>query len=296
VQIAVLTKMEAEKAIKAFEVQKKQKNHENLTQFPGHFFKWMSFDLGITSEKVEMDSKNNQLNVRGEWINFFELEKMKKEKIYALIGKKFFVAELFDEKTNLYYKLKPTGDWPTVTLSSVPMHRFKHFSPKESAELMVKSIFPVSGTILDTCAGLGYTSILCANLTNCVKVITFEKDNNVLELAKFNPFSEELFSNKKIELHKESVFEGVKKISDCSIDGIIHDPPTVSFAPDLYSKEFYKELFRVLKPNKLIYHYCPNPGKTKGKEFWRSIKKRLAETGFKNINYLEKSSGIAAEK
>jgi uncharacterized protein len=176
------------------------------------------------------------------------------------------------------------------------MHRFKTISPKKSAELMVKEISPVKGIVLDCCCGLGYTSIIEANEKDCEKVIVFEKDEHVLEMAKYNPFSDELFTNKKIDLIKGSVYEEIKKIESNSIDRILHDPPTTSFGKELFSSEFYQQLFRVLKSKGIIYHYCPNPGKTKGTEYWPTIEKMLIKTGFVNVNYQKESSGIRAIK
>jgi predicted methyltransferase len=297
-QIPLLTKKEAKKAINAQNIGPNKVNglcgSKKSTAFLGHIQTKLSFDLGKTTHFAEVKEK---CLVFGNYkILLSNLEKLKEDTIYAVVENKLLSVELFSQETNLYYKLWPTTDWPTIMLSSVPMHRFKTSTPKASAGLMVRELFPIEGVMLDTCAGLGYTSILLANEAGCKKVIVFEKDKNVLEIAKYNPFSEELFTNKKIELKNESVFDGIKKIPNQSIAGILHDPPTTSFAPELYSQDFYEQLYRVLKPGALLFHYCPNPGKTKGKEFWHTIIKKLKKTGFVNIEYKEKSSGITAQK
>ena len=92
------------------------------------------------------------------------------------------------------------------------------------------------------------------------------------------------------------MFFGIKKLENNYFDGVLHDPPTVSFAPELYSQEFYAELLRVMKPGAKLYHYCPNPGKTKGKEFFPAAIKRLENAGFVNAKYRPASSGIVAQK
>lgn len=275
---AILTKVEAQKLLNA--------------SFLGHSAALASLDLGITSEEVLIGG--NFCTIRGQKVPIKSLQRLKDNTAYVLEGGALKSIDFFGEDTNLFYKLKPTNDWPTIMLSSVPMHRFKTISPKTSASLMVNEVSPVEGRVLDTCCGLGYTAILAAK--SAEEVMTFERDNNVLRIAEYNPYSGELFSNKKIKLHKESVFEGIKKLKSNYFDRIIHDPPTVSFAKELYSEEFYRELFRVAKSGAILYHYCPNPGKTKGAKYWPNIKKWLEKAGFKNCSYNEKSSGIRCLK
>jgi predicted methyltransferase len=277
---AILTKKEAQKLVNCL------KNRVNS---------WVvSLDLGKSTEKVELGA--DFVLLRGEKISLKVLEKTKEDTCYITQEGKLLSVDFFSNETNLFYKLKPTKDWPTLTLSSVPMHRFKHISPKQDTLSKINELGRVSGCVLDTCCGLGYTAIMNAEKKEVEEVIVFEKDANVLRIAEHNPYSEELFTNKKIELRNENVFEGVKSLESEYFAGIIHDPPTTSFAPELYSPEFYKELFRVLKTGGVLYHYCPNPGKTKGKEFYPTIIKLLTQTGFKDCKYSEKSSGVKAIK
>jgi len=258
----------------------------------GHSFALVSLDLGKSTEKVYLEKEGAV--IREQKVAFLELKRVKENTLYTIEGSSLKSIDFFSQDTNIFYKLTPTKDWPTLTFSSVPMHRFKTISPKLSAELMVREISPITGVVLDTCCGLGYTSILESKTAE--GVVVFEKDENVLRLAEYNPYSEELFTNKKIKLKQESVLEGIKLLKKDSFDRILHDPPTVSFGKELYSKEFYKELFRVLKPKGIIYHYCPNPGKTKGTEFFPSIIKHLKEVGFRNCEHHKESSGIRAIK
>ncbi len=254
----------------------------------------LSFDLGKTFQTVEL---TGEFAVIGdEKLKLAPLKKVKDDACYVLESEDLKKIEFFGEDTNLYYKLKPTKDWPTVMLSSVPMHRFRHFSPKEDTITKIKEIEPLRGNILDTCCGLGYTATSAANGAAVEKVMAFERDKNMFRVCEYNPYSQGLFDNKKIEIKNESVFEGIKSLESNYFDRIIHDPPTVSFAPELYTDEFYAELNRVLKRRGVLYHYCPNPGKTKGKEFWRTIEKMLERNKFVDIKYHEKSSGIRAIK
>jgi len=289
-QIPVLTKKEAEKVIQSI----KKEQNLNKSHFLGHFFVLVSLDLGVSVEKIKFE--NGFLYLRDQIVSLSEFKNLKDETIYTIVENRLLAVELFDQKTNFYYKLKPTPDWPALMISSVPMHRFKNITPKKSAEEFVKQIDPVYGVVLDTCCGLGYTSILESIQKDCKKVIVFEKDLNVLKIAEYNPFSNSLFTNKKIELAEGDVFEKIKEIKTDSVDRILHDPPTTSFAPILYSEEFYYNLFRVLKKRGKLFHYCPNPKKTKGVVFWHSVEKKLHAAGFSNIKYVESASGLRAEK
>lgn len=264
------------------------------SQLLGHTVADISTDLGKTTQEVLIVKES--FTIGGVKVPLKAFLGLKEGTIYVFEDKKFKSIDFFSDETNLFYKLVPTKNWPTVMLSSVPMHRFKTVSPKTSAFLMIEEVSPLRGKVLDTCCGLGYTAILAAQNPKVETVRTFEVDENVLRIAEYNPYSEELFSNKKIQIKKGNVFEEVKNLENNYFDRIVHDPPTISFGTELYSETFYKGLFRVAKSGAVLYHYCPNPGKTKGKEFYPSIEKWLIAAGFKQVAYHEKSSGIRGIK
>ena len=276
---AIITRREAEMLLKA---QKKG-------------FAEVSLDLGKSKERVEI--RYGMAVLRGQKVALSEIEKTKDNTCYVASENGLEAVETFSEDTNIYYKLRPTKDWPTIMLSSVPMHRFMKVTPKRSAQLMVKQVSPIKGLVLDTCCGLGYTAILAAEQRGCVGVETFERDENVLALAKYNSWSKPLFENTpKIRLHNADVGEEIRKLGKETFNCIIHDPPTVNFAPELYEAPFYHHLFRVLKSRGRLYHYAPAPGKTKGKEYWPSIIRKLTEAGFVGARYDVASSGVVARK
>jgi len=204
--------------------------------------------------------------------------------------------KFYSEKTKRFYKLVKTKTWPTLEISGIHMHRIKEVDPKTDSELKLKVLGKVYGKVLDTCTGLGYTAILAAKQKDVEKVFTFEKDENVIYIARKNPFSKELFTNKKIELKIADTFFEIKKIPDEFFDFIIHDPPRISLAPELYSLEFYKELFRVLKLGGKIFHYIGKPGIKSGKNYLRGIVKRLKLAGFKNIERKDFALGLLLRK
>ncbi len=204
--------------------------------------------------------------------------------------------QFFSSETNRFYQLFPTKTAPTLKISGVPMHRHTHVDPLTDTELKIKALKP-HGLVLDTCTGLGYTAIYSAREPKVTKVITVEKDENVLKIAGMNEFSNDLFSNPKIEIVQANVFEKIKEFPSKHFDSIIHDPPTFIMATELYSLKFYAELYRVLKPKSKLWHYCPEPGKLSGKKPLRDkVKRNLEETGFRKVVFDVQSFGLLAEK
>lgn len=194
-----------------------------------------------------------------------------------------------------YYKLVPTIP-PTIEINGIRMHRTKEVNPLQDTRSKVNAVKPKEGeTVLDTCMGLGYTAIQAAK--RGAYVITVEKDKNVIELARINPWSRELFTGGKIQVIHGDAFEVAKRFNDGSFDVIIHDPPRFSLAGQLYSKEFYRELFRVLKPGGRLFHYVGNPGKKyRRKDLQRGVMERLRKAGFVGVKRVEEALGVVARK
>ncbi|MBI2138148.1 methyltransferase [Candidatus Woesearchaeota archaeon] len=263
---------------------------DKILAFSGEFE--ISPDLGKSSHKVKVEG--GSLIIDHHKIPLSIFKGAKDDTCYIIHKNKLEAVAFFSDETKLYYKLVPTGSWPTIKISSTPMHRHIHLSPKQDTNLKIRAISPVDGRVLDTCCGLGYTAVVAAKTAE--QVVTFEKDKNVIHIAEFNPYSESLFNNPKIMIMEKDVFPGIKKFPGCFFDCIIHDPPTVAYAPELYSSEFHSELFRVLKPYGRLFHYCPTPRKTKGKLYYPKLIRRLKDAGFNNVFFSRESSGIVARK
>ena len=201
--------------------------------------------------------------------------------------------QLFSEQTNKFYKLVPTKDAPTIEISGIRMHVTKEMTPMEDTKKKIESVMPIRGIVLDTCMGLGYTAILASKYADFI--FTCEKDENVLEIAQLNPWTKELFGNKKINILNASIFNQIKVFKNNMFDAVIHDPPRLSLATELYSLEFYKQIFRVLKKDGKLYHYTGNPGsKFRKINLAGNVSKRLKQAGFKDI---EKAHyGLTAKK
>lgn len=196
----------------------------------------------------------------------------------------------FSNQTKKLYKLVPTRDWPTISISSVPMHQLK--SPKKDTEAKIKLLKP-SGYVLDTCMGLGYTAILAKDYS--YRVETFEKDENVYRVAKVNPLSKSLFNDRKIIIQKKDISKQIENFNNL-FDCIIHDPPTFKLAPVLFSEDFYFKLKKALRRGGKLFHYTPLYKVKRGYNFPAKIKGKLKRTGFRNINFDPQVSGIICQK
>ncbi|MDI6826061.1 MAG: methyltransferase [Candidatus Aenigmarchaeota archaeon] len=204
--------------------------------------------------------------------------------------------KFFSEKTRKFYKLVKTSTWPTVKVSGIFMHRVKDVDPKTDSILKVKALGKIEGIGLDTCTGLGYTSILSAREKNVKKIVTIEEDDNLIRIAKLNPCSKELFTNPKIELVIGDTYEQIRRFPDEYFNFIIHDPPRISIAGELYSLEFYKQLFRVLKKGGKLFHYIGEPGKRQRKNYSKGILQRLRLAGLKRIERVDYAKGVVCLK
>ena len=118
----------------------------------------------------------------------------------------------------------------------------------------------------------------------------------MIAIARQNPYSRELFENEKIERIIGDVYYEIRKFKDEHFNFIIHDPPRISIAPELYSLEFYTQLFRVLKVNGRVLHYVGRPGIRQGKRYLKGIIRRLRLAGFSRIKKDEASLSLIIEK
>ncbi len=191
-----------------------------------------------------------------------------------------------------FYKIVKTAGWPTIQIDGIQMHRMRKLTPELDAVKKVEALNPpVGALVLDICTGLGYTSIFLIQ-RNC-RVITIEKDENVLYLAKQNSYSKPFFENLveedippfgKIKLIVGDAKDVIKTFKDCQFEYILHDPPKFNIAEELYSNEFYINLYRILKPKGRILHYIGSPKvRYKNVDIIGNIIKRLKNAGFKKI-------------
>ena len=254
----------------------------------------ISLDLNLSKSKVIIDGDffifPGQQKIQGS-----QLKKVLKDdtSCFLVRDNSILKIKLFSQDTNKFYKLFPTKDAPTIEISGIRMHTTKLTTPMQDTEKKLETIKSVHGFVLDTCMGLGYTAIAASKTSDFV--MTCEKDENVIEIAKLNPWSKELFGNKKISILETNILEEIKIFKTSMFDIIIHDPPSLSLATELYSLEFYRQLFRVMKRSGKLYHYTGYPGsKNRNVNLAKNVAGRLKLAGFKEIK--EVHYGLTAEK
>lgn len=198
---------------------------------------------------------------------------------FLITGGKAEKIQTYDEQTKKFYKLFPTKNWPTLEISGIRMHRVTHITPREDTEMKIRLVSPVKGTCLDTCMGLGYTAMGLLH-AGAKHVITVEKDQSCITIARHNPWSLELFQG-KIKIVEGDISEKIQNMKTQSFDRIIHDPPSFALAGELYSFAFYEQLYRVLKKKGKMFHYTGRPGAIRAKrDLLGEVAKRLKQAGF----------------
>ena len=190
-----------------------------------------------------------------------------------------------------YYKLVDD----TIEIDGIRMHQTMKKTPLQDSKDKV-SLLKIKNNyrVLDICTGLGYTAIEIAKKAKFV--FTIEYDWKVLEKARENKNSQELFKLSNIQIILADAFEIINIFPDNYFDAIMHDPPRFSRAGHLYSFDFYRELFRVLKKGKYLFHYTGKPGEKRGLNLTKGIKKRLKEAGFYSIKWVEDCMGFLCKK
>jgi uncharacterized protein len=260
----------------------------------------ISADLGTAPVKVSVSHKFKEVVFPdGSKISFQELDDIALDRAVCYVlekNKRPQKVQLFSADTNRFYKLVPSRDAPTIEISGIRMHRTKDVTPWQDTMDKISALAPLRGIVLDTCCCMGYTAISAARQPDVKQVFTFERDTNVLELSDYNPWSKELYTNRKIRLAIGDINAAIVRFNDNFFDAIIHDPPRVALSPELYSGIFYKELFRVLKKGGKLFHYTGSPGEKLGKDIPKGVMRRLKEAGFIDVQPRRDILGVTARK
>lgn len=220
--------------------------------------------------------------------------KIKDRTIYAWNGTAFAPVSRY---SNALYKLVPTA-WgaPTFEIDGIKMLPTAKVSPYEDAQRKVALVDPRGLRILDTCGGLGYFAA-CALDAGAVRILSFEKSEDVLWLRTLNPWSPDPDAPEaggRLTLTHGDVANEIDRLPDTSVDAILHDPPRFGIAGELYSQAFYDQLARVLRRGGKLFHYTGSPNKlTSGRDVPREVAARLEKAGFRTVSAMD---GILASK
>ena len=200
--------------------------------------------------------------------------------------------QAFSEETQRVYTLYPTTGAPTMLISGIPMHRIKGTDPHRDTLSKVHALGRVTGRVLDTCTGLGYTAL--ALVQHAAHVTTVELDPVVHTIIRQNPWSCALFATPNVIPLVGDVGELIEDFAAAAFDAILHDPPMFSLAGELYSLAFYRQLHRVLRRGGRLFHYIGNPESRSGATVTRGVMKRLGEAGFQRVQTRPQAFGVTA--
>ena len=218
----------------------------------------ISLDLGITTEKVAINPDKNSFLIRTNEEIVFPSSFDEDEKIcYFITNNQIYPLKLFNEWSNFFYKLVPTSWRPILRISATPMHKKPFLDAIEA--------FQFRGFVLDAGTGLGYSAIFVSK--TAIRVITFEWDETVLEIASFNPHSKELFEKDNIDMRVGDVTEEILLFDDNYFDALIQDGGMPKSSGNIFSQQHCNQLYRVLKTDGYLIMYLPEHGKSKGRDY-----------------------------
>ncbi|ABM79901.1 class I SAM-dependent methyltransferase [Hyperthermus butylicus] len=189
-------------------------------------------------------------------------------------------------------------DAPTLLINGIHMHRIVGVrGPLHDSQLKVSRLGVRRGDrVLDTCTGLGYTTIIASS--RGATVYTIEVSEYVLSIASLNPASW-LLANENVRIVHADATIAVELLPDEYFDKILHDPPRFNMAGELYSLEFYQQLYRVLKPGGKLYHYTGVPLQARSRRLSpivRGVIERLRRAGFERVWFDKQTQGVIAVK
>jgi predicted methyltransferase len=253
----------------------------------------LSTDLNLTEHDYVINDKDLVLDEENRF-TVAELKKIVKKKQRIYLCSDGYMDPLEDRSSG-YYKLVPTNGAPLLEISGVKMHISKGTDPFTSASEMSLQAVREGDKVLDCCSGLGYAAI-AAHRLGASSVLTIELSPEVMGLRAQNPWSQDL-GKEGIEQRQGSSYELIQTMEASSFDSVVHDPPRFSLAGELYSEEFYREIYRVLRKGGRLFHYTGNPHVVKkGSSFVDGVIRRLKAAGFKNVEKVEHLMGVSAQK
>ena len=246
-----------------------------------------SLDLGLTH--IEMPLPSTMLSNE-------QLDEIANNEQVCYVVKEGAIEKIqrFSKHFNRFYSLMPTYSAPTMLVAGFPMHRIKGTDPYQDTLSKIKAIAPIKGTVLDTTMGLGYTAVQAAK--TAVHVTTIELDPTVVDICRYNPWSQGLFNLTNLTRLIGSAYDHVATFATDQFTIIIHDPPTFRLAGDLYSADFYRQLHRILKPKGRLFHYIGDPQSKLGSRVTKGVVQRLKEAGFRRVVPRPRAYGVTAYK
>jgi len=259
----------------------------------GHRSVEVSLDLGLSTREMLLGEEGPVLP-GGHTLPWDDVRSIvdDEQHCYLIEGAAPRRLSLYSHKTGRHLTLMPTETAPTLLVSGIAMHRIKGCDPHRDTLAKIRAVGIPTGHVLDTCTGLGYTAIAAARSAR--EVVTIELDPGVLDIARFNPWSQELFTNMRITRILDDCVTVIEAFEDESFSCVIHDPPAMRLSGELYSAQFYEQLWRVMRRGGRLYHYVGDPTSRSGKTVTRGVMGRLREAGFRRVRQRPDAFGVTA--
>ncbi|MGB3966016.1 MAG: methyltransferase [Planctomycetota bacterium] len=254
-----------------------------------------SGDLGRTVAPVTI-AEGGACFYGDSWLPWPDAERIAAapNKCFRFEAAQLLELRVFSASTGWVRTLFPTGRAPTTVVAGFTMHRIQGIDPLEDTARKVAVASPLRGRVLDTATGLGYTAIAAAKVAAAVD--TVELDPAAIELARLNPWSQELFTAANLKQHVGDVAEVIATFPDAHFARVLHDPPTLKLGGELYSAAFYRQLHRVLAKDGLLSHYIGDPASVSGGRTTRGVIERLRAAGFSRVERRPAAFAVAAWK
>jgi predicted methyltransferase len=252
----------------------------------------VSLDLGLTVSDVSLDGSSYQ--ILGYIVSSDDLKEVagRENAVFFPEGGSIYQVAI---AAGRYYKLMPTSGAPTVEIDGIRMHRTKDTTPDADTGEKLGVLGLNGGRVLDICMGLGYTAIGALE-RGAEVVVSVERESPVVRVAEMNPWSRRLFDGDVSLLLGDSFFT-IDSLPSGYFDWIIHDPPRLTHAGDLYSEEFYVKLFKVMADGGRLFHYTGEPrSRYRSVDLQRGVQRRLKAVGFRGTEYHSSVMGITCEK
>lgn len=255
----------------------------------------ISPDLGMSVVTAEVSDAGIQFP-DGELLSWRDANTIRKAdgRCYLIDADGIQQVQIFSQQTNWSRSLLATSGAPTVIVSGFPMHRIKGTDPMADTLAKIRASGPIRGRVLDTATGLGYTAIEAAKLAR--EVVTVEVDPAAIAICRLNPWSAGLFDNPRIQQIVGDIDEVIDSFDDGSFDVVIHDPPTMNIAGDLYGEAFYRKLYRVTARRGRVFHYIGDPTSRAAGRITTGVIKRLQSAGFQRIDRKPEAFGVVAHR
>lgn len=254
-----------------------------------------SLDLGLSQSKIELNDDGITLP-DAQTLSWATLEEVKEHPNVCFTVEYCALLPIrgLSEDSQRIFQLMPTNGAPAMLVAGFTMHRFRDVDPYEGAARMVRALSPLRGRLLDTATGLGYAALEASKYAR--EVVTIELDPMAQVMLRANPWSRPLLDKPNVSQLIGNSAELVSTFDDESFAAVLHDPPAVNLAGELYAESFYAEVHRVLQRGGRFYHYIGDPNSSSGARTTRGVIRRLQSAGFARVTPKADAFGVLAVK